>query len=339
MEFVEGRRLRLEDFPADDDAIAGFLAATGVPGIVDVHVHCMPDRLQQAVWRYFDALDDPAWPIRYRADLGARLDQLRSWGVVAHSALAYAHRPGMIGSLNDFTLDLADEHPQVVPTFTIYPEEGVTDEVARAIERGGVVCKVHTQLSRYLLDDPRLDDAMRLMAEARTLVVAHTSAVYGVDGGEETSGGSQVFRVKQAHPGLRLVIAHLGLPDPDGEQWRAVAELDGVWTDCSAGLVEPEPAILPAGVVDRAQVRRRLGAHVLFGSDYPSVPYTYADQLRGLAHLELDPVGLREVLHDRTARLLADAGHELPTSDRVPDATAAAPGAGPVDDASARPQT
>jgi cytosine/adenosine deaminase-related metal-dependent hydrolase len=32
-----------------DDEIPGFLAALQIPGIVDAHVHFLPDTLQQAV--------------------------------------------------------------------------------------------------------------------------------------------------------------------------------------------------------------------------------------------------------------------------------------------------
>ena len=311
----EGQVVPLDAFPTRDEQVPAFLAAVGVPGIVDVHVHAMPDRLQQAVWRYFGALEDPPWPIpaAYRGELDDRLARLRDIGVVAHTALAYAHRPGMLGWLNGFTLDLAERHPQVVPTFTIYPEDGVTEHVAAALERGGAVCKVHTQLSRYLLDDPRLDDAWELMAQARTLVVAHTSAVYGVDGGHETSGGAQVFRLREKHPGVRLVLAHLGLPDPDGTQWDAIETLDGVWTDPSMVLTDPPPAVMAGSRVDLPRLRS-MRDRVLFGSDFPSVTQPYAAQVRGLAALELDPAGLRAVLHDRTAALLAEAGWTRPAA-------------------------
>ncbi len=307
----EGEVVPLAAYPERDEDVAGFAARLGLPGIVDVHVHAMPDRLQQAVWRYFDALDDPPWPITYRDDLAARLATLRGLGVVTHTALAYAHKPGMLDWLNGFTLDLAEEHPQVVPTFTLYPEDGVTDAVATALARGGAVCKVHNQLSGFTLDDPRLDDAWRLCAEARTLVVAHTSKVYGVDGGAATSGPAQIRRVKQRHPGLRLCIAHLGLPDPDGGHWDAIAELDGVWTDTSAALTEPPTTIAPGGTIDHVGLRDRLRGDLLFGSDFPSIPHTVASGVRGLAHLRLTPAELREVLHDRAARLLAAAGHTI----------------------------
>lgn len=310
--FVENRPVALEDYPSADGEVRTFLDRLGVPGIIDVHVHCMPDRLQQAVWRYFDALEDPPWPITYRHDLATRLEILAELGVVAHTALAYAHKPGMLQWLNGFTLDLAEAHPQVVPTFTVYPEAGVTDAVTEALARGGAVCKVHTQLSGFTLDDPRLDDSWRLCSHARTLVVAHTSKVYGVDGGEATSGPEQIHRVRRRHPDLRLCIAHLGLPDADGGHWDAIEQLDHVWTDPSAVFVDPDTPVNPGGTIDTEAVRARLGDHLLFGSDFPSIAHPYVNQVRGLAHLRLDPAGLRTVLHDRVAGLLAEAGWHAP---------------------------
>lgn len=306
--FVEGEVVPLSAYPTSDAQVRPFLDALQVPGIVDVHVHAMPDRLQQAVWRYFDALDDPPWPVVYRGDLDTRLGQLRDLGVVAHTALAYAHKPGMLDWLNGFTLDLAEAQPQVVPTFTLYPQDDVTEHAAAALTRGGAVCKIHTQLSGFTLDDPRLDGAWRLLAEARTLVVAHTSKVYGVDGGEATSGPAQLHRVRARHPHLRLCVAHLGLPDPDGGHWDAIEQLDEVWTDPSAVFVDPGTPVTPSGAVDHDGVRERLADHLLFGSDFPSIAHPYVNQVRGLAHLRLDPAGLREVLHERSARLLAEAG-------------------------------
>ena len=301
---LEGLPVPSTAYPTTDDEVRPFLDRIGCPGIVDVHVHAMPDRLQQAVWRYFDALDDPPWPVAYREDLATRLAHLRSMGVVAHSALAYAHKRGMLAWLNGFTLNLADEHEQVVPTFTVYPEDGVTDLVEQALARGGRVVKVHNQLSGFTLDDPRLDAAWRLCAEAEVLVVAHTSKVYGVDGGAATSGPAQIRGVRARHPDLRLCIAHLGLPDPDGGHWDAITGLDGVWTDTSGVLVDPPTPVDPGGVVDVDAVRDRLTDHALFGSDYPSIPHRYVHAVRGLSHLGLDPAGLRAVLHDRAAALL-----------------------------------
>lgn len=40
--------------PADDDAVVPFWRDLGLPGMVDMHVHVMPQPLLDKVWAYFD---------------------------------------------------------------------------------------------------------------------------------------------------------------------------------------------------------------------------------------------------------------------------------------------
>jgi predicted TIM-barrel fold metal-dependent hydrolase len=46
---------------------------------------------------------------------------------------------------------------------------------------------------------------------------------------------------------------------------------------------------------------------VLYGTDFPNVPYEYERELRGIEALDLPPDVLRAVLHDNAARLLREA--------------------------------
>src|SRR5436189_4997385 len=88
--------------PGEDTDVPAFCRALGVPGLADVHVHFLPPRLLRRVWEYFDAagpLVGTAWPIRYRWPDEQRVAHLRALGVLAYSALAYAHRPGMAADL------------------------------------------------------------------------------------------------------------------------------------------------------------------------------------------------------------------------------------------------
>ena len=40
--------------PADDTDVPRWLADLGLPGLVDVHVHFLPERMLRKVWDYFD---------------------------------------------------------------------------------------------------------------------------------------------------------------------------------------------------------------------------------------------------------------------------------------------
>ncbi len=290
--------------PTDDDHVPAFLGALGLEGLVDIHVHAMPDRLQTAVWRYFDVLDDPAWPIHMRADADARLAHLAATGVVAHTALAYAHRPGMLPWLNGYTLDLADAHGEVIPTFTIFPDDDVDEEVDRALARGARVCKVHTQVGHYHLADPRLTTTWERLAARGVLVLAHVTAVYGVDGGAEFCGIDTLADLLDDHPDLQVVVAHLGNPEIDEAIALAAQAPDTV-------LLEPSMTLHDGPVLQQSFTSDQLARladrweQVVFGSDFPSIPHDLAAQVRGLARLDLAPPQWRAVLHD-TARARLD---------------------------------
>lgn len=291
-----------DQFPARDHDIRPFLADLGLDGIVDLHVHAMPDRLQHAVWAFFDRLDDPPWPVTYRDDAESRLQILADIGVVAHTALAYAHQPGMVDWLNDYTLGLAERHERVIPTFTIYPEPTVAASTAAAIGRGGAVVKVHTQVGRFHLTDPRLDDAWQQIAAARLPVMLHATAVYGVDGGDEYCGVDAIRGLLERHPDLTLIIAHIGMPQFDDAI--ALAErTDDVHLDLSMTLHDgPVSAHVPDAAVQRLH---DLAPRLTFGSDYPTIPHDYATQVRALARLHLSDAALRDVLAGNARALLA----------------------------------
>lgn len=291
-------------FPSSDVEVAPFVRDLGLDGLVDIHTHALPERLQRAVWDYFDGLDSPPWPVTYRSGLEERLGTLRDLGVDRHTALAYAHRPGMLPWLNDFTLGLADEYQQVVPTFTLFPEPGVTEEVARCLDVGGQVVKVHLQVGRFHATDPLLDEAWALLAAARTPVVVHASAVYGVDGGEAYCGADGLRELLERHPDLRLVVAHLGMPAFD-EFLDLTEEHPEVRMDTAMVLTDPPYGEDVRRVEDRLDRLRGVADRLVFGSDFPTIPHRYAAQVRGLAVLELDDTDLRWLLHDHAAELLA----------------------------------
>jgi predicted TIM-barrel fold metal-dependent hydrolase len=282
-----------------DDDVPAFIAALGIPGIVDAHVHFLPDTLQDAVWRWFDRLTPP-WPVTYRSPAGERLALLARVGVRHHTALAYAHRSGMLRFLNDHTLGLAAEVPAVIPTFTIYPEPGVAEETARCLAAGGRCVKVHLQVGGFDAVDPLLDEAWQQLAEAGTPIVLHAGAVADGSGNEQFCGPAPVRRLLARFPRLRLVIAHLGTPDQDAFVELAEAQ-PGVWLDTAMVFTDP-PYLGPSPL----HLVGRIGAlreQVVFGSDFPTIPHLVAAQVTGLAALGLGDDWMRDVLWHNGVRL------------------------------------
>lgn len=293
--------------PHTDAEVAPWVAGLGLPGLVDMHVHFMPDQVQRKVWAYFDRASQEhglEWPIQYRVPVNERLAVLRGLGVTAFAPLVYPHRPGMAAWLTDWVLDFAAGTPGAVPTATIYPEPELTSYLDDALRAGARCVKAHVQVGGY---DPRselLDKAWGMLAEAGVPVVAHCGN--GPWPGEFT--GLDVFeQVLRRHPRLVAVLAHAGGPEY-GKALDLVGAYPGVYLDTTmVGVAFNDAgALLPADWAARlADVPDR----IVLGTDFPSIPHPYAEQLAAIACWAAadDRLGepfLRAVLHDTPSRLL-----------------------------------
>jgi predicted TIM-barrel fold metal-dependent hydrolase len=294
--------------PASDAEVTGWVAGLGLPGLVDLHLHFLPDSVQRKVWAFFDrastAVYGTPWPIRYRLPADERLAILRELGVIAFAPLVYPHKPGMAAWLNDWVREFAAATPEAVPTATMYPEPEAVSYVDDALS-GGIRCmKVHVQVGGFDPRDALLDKAWGMIADAGVPAVVHCG--HGPVAGEFT--GLDVFEgVLARHPRLTAVLAHAGMPEIgralDLVQAYPRVHLDttmvGVPFNGADGTLPPDWISRLVEVADR----------VALGTDFPSIPYPYATQLAAIAGWAAadDRLGepfLRAVLHDTPARLL-----------------------------------
>jgi hypothetical protein len=135
--------------PVDDEDVPRYWRELGLPGLVDVHVHFLPERVQAKVWQFFAAAQThygPRWPITYELPVEDRLAVLERLGVRAFPTLPYAHKGGMAAWLNDWSREFAAQHPQVLQSATFHPEPEAPAYVAEALAAGVRVFKVHVQV-------------------------------------------------------------------------------------------------------------------------------------------------------------------------------------------------
>jgi uncharacterized protein len=288
--------------PGDDSQIPAFWRSLGLPGLIDVHTHFMPDNVLTKVWAYFDRFAETGrpWEIRYRHDEERRLRMLREFGVRRFTAMLYPHRPDMAGWLNGWAVDFAARVPDCLHTATFFPEPEAGAYVAKAIDAGARVFKAHVQVGGYDPRDPLLEPVWGLLAESRTPVVVHCGS--GPEPGPHT--GPAVFaEVLARHPRLIAIVAHMGMPEY--AEFLALADRHpGLHLDTTMAFTDfteamhPWPAALTPRLAD-------LGDRVLLGTDFPNIPHSYAHQLTALARLDLGDDWLRAVCHDNAARLFA----------------------------------
>jgi predicted TIM-barrel fold metal-dependent hydrolase len=287
----------------DDGAVADFRRRWELPHLIDVHTHFMPERVLDKVWAYFDSagpLVGRPWPIVYREDEFRRLETLRGFGVRAFTAMLYPHKPEMARWLNDWTADFAARTPDCLHTATFFAEPSALDDVTRALDQGARIFKCHLQVGRYDPTDPTLQAVWGLLAERGTPVVTHCGS--GPVPGRFTGPGP-IGAVLARHPRLRLVVAHLGMPEY--ADFLDLAERYGqIMLDTTMAFTDFAEAVAP---FPKAELHRLsdLGDRILLGTDFPNIPYPYAHALAGLEQTGLGGAWLRAVCHDNAAKLFA----------------------------------
>jgi uncharacterized protein len=295
---------------ADDDEAAEVRrvwSALSLPGVIDVHTHFMPKPVMDKVWQYFDSagpLVGREWPITYRSAESERVQMLRQFGVLGFTALVYPHKPQMAAWLNQWAAQFSRETPDCLATATFYPEPEAGEYVAAAIAAGTQVFKAHVQVGRYEPNDPLLDPVWGAVEDAGIPVVIHCGS--GPAPGEHT-GPDPIRLLLQRYPRLRLIIAHMGMPEyvdfMDLCENSADVRLD---TTMAFTPFVDELMPFPSSQLNRL---RDLGGRILFGSDFPNIPYGYADAMRSLTRLPgVDDAWLRGVFYENAAALFSPAG-------------------------------
>ena len=276
----------------------------GLPPIVDAHVHVFPDQVMEKLWAWFE---DYGWPIRYRMSAPRVVDFLLSRGVSHVVGLAYAHRPGMADALNAYMAAVAGKNPRVTGLATVLPgEEGATEILEAGFDMGLRGVKLHAHVQCVTADDARMEDLYALSSERELPIVFHAgrepkSPAYKCDPWALCSA-DRVERVLRRFPKLKLVVPHLGADELDAYRM-LLGHYDNLWLDTTMAIAGYLPG---GGELPLASYRPE---RLIYGSDFPNLPYAWDRELRIARDAGLDAATLEAFLGGNARALfgIADA--------------------------------
>jgi uncharacterized protein len=266
--------------PFDDEE--GERLPASLPEVVDAHVHLFPDAVFEALWRWFEK---HAWPVRYKLYAKGVTDFLFSRGVSRIVALHYAHRPGMSRPLNQFMAALCQDEPRIWGLATVLPgEEGAAEILKEAFAMGLRGVKLHCHVQCFSPDDEAMHDVYEACVRANAPLVVHAgrepkSPAYKCDPYVMCSA-DRVGRVLEEYPGLRLCVPHLGADEFDAYE-KLLERHDNLWLDTTMTMAEFFTGEPPVRLVHCRPER------VLYGTDFPNVPYAWDREFKKLAKLEM----------------------------------------------------
>ncbi len=253
-----------------------------LPPVVDAHVHLFPDRVFDALWRFFD---EHIWPVRYRLTSPEVVRFLLSRGVSRVVALTYAHKPGMARELNRYMAALCATEPRIIGLATVLPGEPQAGDVLREAFAAGLRgVKLHCHVQCFAPDAPQMHEIYQACAEAGRPLVMHAgrepkSEAYRCDP-YQLCAAERVERVLRAHPRLTLCVPHFGADEFDA--YAALLERhDNLWLDTTMMAADYFPLEVPRRLFEVRPER------VVYGTDFPNLPYAWDREVRRLASLQL----------------------------------------------------
>ena len=264
----------------------------GLPPVIDAHVHIFPENIFSAIWAWFD---ENAWPIRYRLSSADLLAYLLSRGESHVIALQYAHKPGISRMLNQHMVESCRDFPgKVSGMAAVFPgEENAEGILKEAFGQGLMGVKLHAHVQCFDMNAKEMDVIYDVCESEQKPMVMHVgrepkSVAYRCDP-HEICSAEKLEHVIKNFPRLRICVPHLGF-DELGVYRSLIEKYDTLWLDTTMMLADYFPIREPVNLNTYRSDR------VMYGSDFPNIPYAWDRELKWLRNSGLPQEKLEWIL-------------------------------------------
>jgi predicted TIM-barrel fold metal-dependent hydrolase len=263
--------------------------------MLDVHTHLHPPRLSAAIRRWF--AERSSWRLEHPTDPHEVAAALREAGVERFVFCSYAHKPGMARDLNAWLGQTSRDLDRYgLPLATVHlADPAATDDLRRALDDGCIGLKIHEDVQGLAADDSRFDPIYDLLAEREGFVLAHIGPIPWSQ--DTRQGPLRVAAVLARHPRLRFVVAHMGVPDTLA-YFGLTARYPNLFIDTTMAFASPDLRT-SAG----PEAIEAASGSIVYGSDFPNIPFDYAADRRAIAALGLSERATRAIFAENARRL------------------------------------
>lgn len=274
--------------------------------LVDFHTHFFPDRLFEAIWRWFETR---SWPIHYKKYADDLIACLKKEGVTHAVSLHYPHKKGMARSLNEFAYQLGRKYPGfLIPFGSLHPDDDDKEEILKeCFENFGFKgIKIHCHVQKVAPNDRRMEPIYNICGKYKKIILIHCgtgpnfkanpAGAYGYDVTKIT--GVRLFeKVLQKFPATPFVVPHMGYEEIESFV-NLLPHHPYLYLDTTMVLSEFFP------VDFRKEWLLTYPDRFLFGTDFPNIPHEWKKEKVKIQSLNLGKEVENQIFYTNAAQLL-----------------------------------
>jgi uncharacterized protein len=259
---------------------------------IDIHTHFFPPNLFKAIWNYFEIPGDDGnprgWEIHYKLGNEQLVSLLKELNILHYTTLNYAHKEGISEGLNEWTYNFTMKHKDAIGFGTCFPsDKNKIDYITKAFDEFQLKgLKLQLLVQDFYPFDERMFEVYKLVIDYGKWITMHCgTAPYS----NEFVGFKNFVKMIEKFPDIKIIIAHLGAYEYE-KFFKLLDRYDNVFLDTAMvfipldlfkkwkfNLKHPEKELI-VSYQDR----------ILYGSDFPNIPYEYESSIQGLLDLDLD---------------------------------------------------
>ena len=272
---------------------------------VDVHTHFFPPKIFQAIWDYFEVRDEKnkvrGWPVNYKLPVEKLVDVLESKNIRYFTTLNYSHKANVSEYINEWVFDFIQQYTNAIPFGCVWPEDkNRKNYITKIFDQYNFLgIKIQPLVQKFYLDDTRLDEVYRILIDrGKWLLTDIGTAPYK----NKYVGYSNFVKFIEKYPEMNIIVAHMGA----FEYRKFLALLDkyqNLYLDTT--MIYIPDNIFPERITKRPTKEDLISYQdrILFGSDFPNIPYEYENSTKGLLDLDLSREFYQKIFYENAKKI------------------------------------
>jgi predicted TIM-barrel fold metal-dependent hydrolase len=265
---------------------------------IDSHTHFFSPEMFKSIWDFFE---NHTWPIFYKLPNEELVQILEKFQVRAFTTYNYAHKKDIAESMNEWTYEFSKEYSHAIPFGTVWPEdegrEEYIEKMFQIFKFQGI--KIQPLVQNFYPDDPRMKKVYKIVENYDKIIAWHAgTAPYR----NEYVGFKNFQKFLKNFPDMKLIIAHMGAFEYNNFI-KLLDKHENMYLD-TAMIYIPQN-IFPERKIKcpKPEVLLSYQDKILFGSDFPNIPYSYEDQILGLLDLDLSRSFYENIFYKNAKKL------------------------------------